>query len=115
MSRKQDMDKKKMLRALAKSPIVEVACKQISLPRTTYYRWRKDDEEFAEACDVALEESAGRINDLAESQLISAIKEQNMTAITEPTVPVSNWMPILSTTKKLLVPNRPNWSPRHYG
>lgn len=81
MSRKQDMDKKKMLRALAKSPIVEVACKQISLPRTTYYRWRREDEKFAEDCDLAIEESAGRINDLAESQLISAIKEQNMTAI----------------------------------
>src|SRR5579884_2755792 len=81
MSRKQDLDKKKMLRALAKSPIVEVACKQISLPRTTYYRWRREDEAFAADCDLAIEESAARINDLAESQLISAIKDQNMTAI----------------------------------
>jgi hypothetical protein len=81
MSRKQDMDKKKMLRALSKTPIVEAACKQISLPRTTYYRWRREDEKFAEDCDRAIEESAARINDLAESQLISAIKDQNMTAI----------------------------------
>ncbi|MGH7157244.1 MAG: hypothetical protein ACREGG_04005 [Candidatus Saccharimonadales bacterium] len=81
MSRKQELDKQKMLRALAKTPIVEVACKQISLPRTTYYRWRKEDEQFAEGCDLAIEESAARINDLAESQLISAIKDQNMTAI----------------------------------
>lgn len=81
MSRNQELDKKKLLARLTKSPIVEVACKQANVPRSTYYRWRKDDEEFAEACDVALEESAGRINDLAESQLISAIKDQNMTAI----------------------------------
>jgi hypothetical protein len=81
MSRNQVQDKKKLLQALTKSPIVEVACKQANIPRSTYYRWRKDDEGFAEACDVALEESAGRINDLAESQLISAIKDQNMTAI----------------------------------
>lgn len=81
MSRKQDLDKKKMQRALGKSPIVEVACKQISLPRTTYYRWRREDEQFAADCDLAIEESAARINDLAESQLISAIKDQNMTAI----------------------------------
>ena len=81
MSRNQVHDKKKLLQALTKSPIVEVACKQANIPRSTYYRWRKDDEHFAEACDVALEESAGRINDLAESQLISAIKDQNMTAI----------------------------------
>jgi hypothetical protein len=81
MSRNQELDKKKLLARLTKSPIVEVACKQAGVPRSTYYRWRKDDEDFAEACDVALEESAGRINDLAESQLISAIKDQNMTAI----------------------------------
>jgi hypothetical protein len=81
MSRNQVQDKKKLLQALTKSPIVEVACKQVNIPRSTYYRWRKDDEGFADACDVALEESAGRINDLAESQLISAIKDQNMTAI----------------------------------
>lgn len=81
MSRNQELDKKKLLARLTKSPIIEVACKQAGVPRSTYYRWRKDDEEFAEACEIALEESAGRINDLAESQLISAIKDQNMTAI----------------------------------
>lgn len=81
MSRNQATDKKKLLLRLVKTPIVEVACTQAGVPRSTYYRWRKSDEKFAEACDEALEESTGRINDLAESQLISAIKEQNMTAI----------------------------------
>lgn len=81
MSRNQATDKKKLLLRLVKTPIVEVACTQAGVPRSTYYRWRKRDEKFAEACDEALEESTGRINDLAESQLISAIKEQNMTAI----------------------------------
>ncbi len=80
MSRNQKAEKKALLEKLLKTPIVEVACKQVGVPRSTYYRWRKDDEAFADACDVALEESTGRINDLAESQLISAIKEQNMTA-----------------------------------
>lgn len=81
MSRKQELDKNKMLKALAKSPIVEIACKQINLPRTTYYRWRREDEKFAQDCDLAIDESAARINDLAESQLISAIKDGNMTGI----------------------------------
>ncbi len=81
MSRNQDLDKAKLLRCLSKTPIVEVACKQANIPRSTYYRWSKDDEDFAEACDMAIEESAGRINDLAESQLISAIKDGNMTGI----------------------------------
>lgn len=81
MSRNQAVDKKKLLLRLVKTPIVEVACTQANVPRSTYYRWRKRDEKFAEACDEALEESTGRINDLAESQLIAAIKDQNMTAI----------------------------------
>ena len=81
MSRNQAQDKKKILDKLHKMPIVEVACKQIGLPRATYYRWRKDDEAFTEACDEALEQSTGMISDMAESQLINAIKEKNMTAI----------------------------------
>lgn len=82
MSRNQAKDKAKMVKKLHSMPIVEAACKQIGLPRATYYRWRKEDEKFARACDEALEQSRGKINDLAESQLIAAIKEKNMTAIT---------------------------------
>ncbi|HVX58446.1 MAG TPA: phBC6A51 family helix-turn-helix protein [Candidatus Saccharimonadales bacterium] len=82
MSRNQAQDKKKILERLRKMPIVEAACKQVGLPRATYYRWRTDDEEFAAVCDEAIEQSAGMINDMAESQLIQAIKQQNMTAIT---------------------------------
>lgn len=81
MSRRQDQDKKKLLERLSKTPIVEVACKQAGVPRSTYYRWRKDDGAFAEACDEAIAHSSDLINDMAESQLISAIKEKNMTAI----------------------------------
>lgn len=81
MTRNLTIDKKKLLEKLQKTPIVEVACKQSGVPRSTYYRWRKDDEEFAIKCDEVIEESASLINDMAESQLISGIKEKNMTAI----------------------------------
>ncbi len=82
MSRNIKADKVLLLEHLAKTPIVEAACKQAGLPRSTYYRWCKDDPEFAEACAETIEVSVGRINDLAESQLISAIKDKNMSAIT---------------------------------
>lgn len=82
MSRNQPADKKLLLKQLEKTPIVEAACKAIGLPRSTLYRWLKSDPEFAEKCDEVIEISVGRINDLAESQLINAIKDQNMTAIT---------------------------------
>jgi len=82
MSRNQEADKQRLIAQLAKTPIVEAACKHAGLPRSTYYRWRKDDEAFADACDETIDLSIGRINDLAESQLINAIKDQNMSAIT---------------------------------
>ncbi len=82
MSRNQSADKQRLLAKLEKTPIIEAACKEVGLPRSTYYRWRKDDPEFAERCDEVIELSIGRINDLAESQLINAIKNQNMSAIT---------------------------------
>ena len=82
MSRNQKVDQKRLLAKLEKTPIIEAACKAVGLPRSTYYRWRKDDPEFADQCDETIELSIGRINDLAESQLINAIKNQNMSAIT---------------------------------
>ena len=54
---------------------------KIGIGRATYYRWRKEDDKFAVRCDTALQESVGLMNDLAESQLLSAIKDKNMTAI----------------------------------
>lgn len=81
MSRQQDKDKQRLIAKLSATPIVEVACKQAGVPRPTYYRWRKNDEAFAEACDEAIAHSSDLINDMAESQLISAIKDKNMTAI----------------------------------
>lgn len=82
MTRKIGADKKKLISFLQKMPIVEIACKQAGVPRSTYYRWRKVDTEFANSCDEALTISTDSINDLAESQLIAAIKERNMSAIT---------------------------------
>lgn len=51
------------------------------MSRASYYRWRKQDEVFAEQADQSLEHSSALISDMAESQLISAIKDKNLTAI----------------------------------
>ncbi len=66
---------------LRKTPIVQMVCEKIGLGRSTYYRWRKEDDEFAEQVDEALLEGRLLMNDMAESQLLSAIRERNMTAI----------------------------------
>jgi Mg/Co/Ni transporter MgtE len=73
--------KANIITELAKTPIVEVVCKRAGISRATFYRWRKDDKQFAETTDEALVDGTKIINDMAESQLISAIREKNLTAI----------------------------------
>ena len=76
-----DSNKELLLEQLKKTPIVQVACEKVGVGRATYYRWRKEDEEFAQLSDEAISEGNFLVNDMAESQLMSAIKEKNMTAI----------------------------------
>jgi len=78
---KRDKDKKILIEQLKETPIVEYACKKLGIARATYYRWRKDDKEFEKESDMAILEGSLLINDLAESQLISAIKDRNLGAI----------------------------------
>ncbi|MBI2096276.1 MAG: hypothetical protein HYT43_01420 [Candidatus Taylorbacteria bacterium] len=70
-----------LLEQLKKTPIIQIACEKVGISRMTYYRWRKDDPEFAKASDSALSEGSLLVNDMAESQLMSAIRDKNMTAI----------------------------------
>lgn len=78
---KTEMNKKALIAQLRKSPIVQITCEKTGIGRATYYRWRKADPKFAEACDEALYEGSALINDMAESQLLSAIRDKNLTAI----------------------------------
>lgn len=70
-----------LIEQLKKTPIIEVACQKIGIGRNSYYRWRREGKKFALSCDKALEEGCAFINDLAESQLISAMKNNNLTAV----------------------------------
>jgi len=73
--------KETVIKQLKKTPIVQVTCKKVGISRATFYRWKKEDKEFGNEAEAAIEEGLGLINDMAESQLISAIKEGNLTGI----------------------------------
>ena len=75
-------EKEKLLAELRKTPIVQVACKRSGVGRASYYCWRKADEKFAGAADEAVASGQSYINDMAESQLIAAIRDQNLGAVT---------------------------------
>ena len=74
-------DKEILLEQLKKTPIVQLACEKTGIGRSTYYRWKKEDSRFASLADAAILEGSLLINDMAESQLLSAIRDKNMTAI----------------------------------
>lgn len=78
---RQERQKNSVLEQLKKTPVVEIACKKVGIGRSTYYRWRKEDASFLEATHNALETGCSLINDMAESQLIKAIQDGNMTGI----------------------------------
>lgn len=74
-------DKTALLEQLKKTPILQLACEKIGIARATAYRWKDADPEFAKALGAALLEGKLLVNDVAESQLMAAIRERNMTAI----------------------------------
>lgn len=77
----KSLDKKAIIEQLKKTPIIQVTCEKLGISRATFYRWKKNDEKFAEEVDLALQEGSQLINDMAESQLITAIKNGNLTGI----------------------------------
>jgi len=78
---KTDKNKQIFIEQLKTVPIIQVTCQKTNISRATYYRWRDKDPNFKEKSDIALKEGISLVNDLAESQLISAIKDGNMTGI----------------------------------
>lgn len=79
---KREAEKTRFLEALKKTPIIQLASQQSGLPsRATYYRWRKEDSEFAKAADDAITEGVELVSDLAETKLIAAIKDGDFNAI----------------------------------
>lgn len=77
MNESRHIKKESLLKSLEQSlGVVTVACKKADIPRSTYYKWLKEDEAFATAVsdieNVAL--------DFAESQLHKQISENNTSA-----------------------------------
>jgi len=74
-------NKSQVLEQLKINPIIQIACQKSGVSRATFYRWRREDEDFKKQTEEAIRDGVLLINDLAESQLLAAIKDQNLTAI----------------------------------
>jgi ACT domain-containing protein len=80
-SKKKLSQKELLIEQLRKTPIVQACCDKIGVSRATFYRWKKDNKSFAAKVDSAIIDGCQLINDFAESRLIEAIKDQNISAI----------------------------------
>lgn len=78
---KTKQQKQLLIEQLKKTPIVQVACEKVNVSRATYYRWCKEDSQFAKEAGEALTSGSLMVNDMAESQLLAAIRDKNITAI----------------------------------
>jgi hypothetical protein len=81
VSSRIERDKEKLVEALRKTPIVQVACQRAGTSKATFYRWRSEDQGFLVDSDKALTDGKELISDMAISQLISAIRDKNLGAI----------------------------------
>lgn len=78
---KTNKQKQLILEQLKKTPIIQVATEKVGVARSSFYRWKATDKKFAAAVDEAIDQGVSLMNEYAESMLISAIKDQNLTAV----------------------------------
>jgi len=77
MNESRHIKKESLLAALEQSlGVVTVACKKADIPRSTYYKWLKEDEMFA----IAVQEIENVALDFAESQLHKQIAADSTAA-----------------------------------
>ena len=81
VDKKIEKQKELLLGHLRTVPIVEMACKRISISRATFYRWCSEDDEFKAEVENAKVEGVESLNDISEAQLVGLIKEKKFQAI----------------------------------
>jgi len=79
--KKNSRTKELILDQIRKVPIIELACQKAEVSRMTLLRWKKDDPKFAKDIDEAMNMGKSLISDVAEANLINAIKQGNMRGI----------------------------------
>jgi hypothetical protein len=65
----------KIIESLEKTPIIEIACAKLKISRSTLYRWIESEPGFRIKVEEALDTGRSIVTDVAESHLISGVKE----------------------------------------
>lgn len=78
--RRQQKEKQLVIENLKRLPVIEAACAKSVVSRATFYRWKEQDSEFAEAAEKAQKEGDALISDMAVSKVIKWINDDNLSA-----------------------------------
>lgn len=78
---KKDRLQNLFLEHLRKVPIIQVAAEKLGISRSTVYRWKEGDAQFTKDLDTALNEGEAYLNDMAESQLLTLMKDKHWPSI----------------------------------
>ena len=81
IDKRQGGIKSELIKIFRETPIVLVACKKVGISRDTFYRWKKEDDDFLRQINEAIREGTELVNDMCQSQLIQLIKEKRLQAI----------------------------------
>lgn len=77
---RKESDKNKFLEKLSTHPVVSVVCRNTGISKATIYRWLEKDKTFQKKFDKAMTQGRDSMNDIAESVLISMVKDKNIRA-----------------------------------
>lgn len=81
ISKRTGKIKQDFLELLEKYPIIQVACEKAQISRQTYYRWIERDEKFSKMAEEKLRQWKSLVNDIAETGIITAVKNNDLRAI----------------------------------
>ncbi len=79
------LDKQKILTTLCEElkerPIAQYAVKKAGISRSQFYRWMKEDPDFAQKITEAIQEGNAVVNDFTVSKLLTGINNDNLSAV----------------------------------
>lgn len=81
IAKRQTRQQTVLLEKLRRMPIIQISLEQANIARSTYYRWRDEQDEFKKAADAAIIEGEEFITELSESKLLSLINKEHFPAV----------------------------------
>ncbi|MFH0892789.1 MAG: phBC6A51 family helix-turn-helix protein [Candidatus Falkowbacteria bacterium] len=78
---KTKFEQSRFIKILEEAPFISYAAKKAGIARATIYRWKKNNPEFREQLERALDSGRDHLIDIAEIALVEKIKSKDMTAI----------------------------------